>query len=378
MLGDLLVLTVLLNLTGGIENPLHFLYVIHVVIASLLFKGREIFQIAWLAIALFTGEAVGEYVGWLPHHHIPSASVAAHDLPYLLMTLSSFWLVMLFSAYIGARIMRHNRTIKDELVSRQEELVAADQAKMDFFRFVTHEVKSPVSTAQSAVETALELGGGPDVAAGGGHARTGRQPSGSGLGEMVRDLADLTRSGCGPAGTCGRWTSGIATARPTSSGTSPPVAVRRSGWRGRRHPGDHLQRGHAGKVVTNLVSNAVRYNREGGCVRMRTGGIGAIRPADGCRRGHRHRSGRARTHLRGILPCPGGAGRVPNLGTGFGLPIVKRFVTDLGGSRGRATAGPARGRSSRWTLPRPAGRRRRRGEEGKPRERESGRSAAAD
>ena len=71
MLGDLVVLTVLLNLTGGPENPLHFLYVIHVVIARMLFKGREIFRIAWLAIILFSGEAAGEYLGWLPHHHIP-------------------------------------------------------------------------------------------------------------------------------------------------------------------------------------------------------------------------------------------------------------------------------------------------------------------
>ena len=37
------------NLTGGVENPLLYVYVIHVIIAALLFKGREIFTIAWLA-----------------------------------------------------------------------------------------------------------------------------------------------------------------------------------------------------------------------------------------------------------------------------------------------------------------------------------------
>ena len=102
MAGDLVVLTVLLNLTGGIENPFFFLYVIHVIIASLLFKGREIYQIAWLAIALFTIEVLCEYTGVLPHHHLLSASEMTHELPFVLATLASFWLVMLFSAYMGA------------------------------------------------------------------------------------------------------------------------------------------------------------------------------------------------------------------------------------------------------------------------------------
>ena len=159
MVCDLVALTVLLNFSGGVENPLLFLYIIHVIIASLLFKGREIFQIAWLAIFLFTAEVFGEYFGLLPHHHLPTAGEMAHELPFILMTLGSFWLVILFCAYVGALIMKHNRTIKDELVLHQGRLVSQDKAKSDFFRFVTHEIKSPVNTAQSAVEIALELGG---------------------------------------------------------------------------------------------------------------------------------------------------------------------------------------------------------------------------
>ena len=54
--------------------------------------------------------------------------------------------------------MRHNRAIKDELVARQQDLIQADKAKIDFFRYVTHEVKSPITTAQSAVETARSSG----------------------------------------------------------------------------------------------------------------------------------------------------------------------------------------------------------------------------
>jgi len=123
MVGDLLILTELLNLTGGLENPFFFIYVIHVILASLLFKGREIYQIAGLAIVLFTGEVMGEYFDVLPHHHLLSASDLTHELPFILTGLGAFWLVMLTCAYLGASIMKHNRAIKDELVERQTELV---------------------------------------------------------------------------------------------------------------------------------------------------------------------------------------------------------------------------------------------------------------
>ncbi len=331
MVGDLLVLTGLLNLTGGIENPLHFLYVIHVIIASLLFKGREIFQIAWLAILLFSGEAVGERLGLLPHFHSPSASATAHDLPFLLMTLSSFWLVMLFSAYIGSRIMRHNRSIKDELVLRQTELIQADKSKMDFFRFVTHEVKSPIGTAQSAVETALELGGAQmsdsieDLLS----RAVGRLEQASG---MVRDLADLTRGGkvkrehLRPVD--------LVAAVKRIAANNEDIAHRR----GQRI---HLELPPTGleivsipsmleKIIANLVSNGVRYNQDGGRV--------YVRLID------RGRSIRIEVEDEGIGIAEEDRERVfdefyrsqeaiqmTNLGTGLGLPLVRKFVTDLGG-----------------------------------------------
>ena len=131
MLGDLVVLTVLLNLTGGVENPLLYLYVVHVIMASLLFKGREIYHIAWLAIGLFTAEVVGEFLEILPHHHLLSAGDLTHELPHITMTLASFWLVLLFCAYIGASIMTHNRSIKDELLERQAELVDEGRSSED-------------------------------------------------------------------------------------------------------------------------------------------------------------------------------------------------------------------------------------------------------
>lgn len=358
MVGDLLTLTILLNLSGGVENPLLFLYIIHVIIASLLFKGREIFQIAWLAIILFTAEVLGEYLGILPHHHLPVAGAAGHQLPFILMTLGSFWLVILFSAYIGALIMKHNRAIKDELVARQADLLGEDRAKTDFFRFVTHEIKNPVNTAQSGVETALELGGedlSPSV-------RDVLERSVSRLKQatvIVRDLADLTRGGILKEENlalvdCNQLVAGVVDAHKDAAARAgltmsmllpdPPVTLT-------------TIESMLETIVTNLVGNAIRYNREGGRVSVRlvdTGkrvrlvvedeGIGIPRDEQQAIFDEFYRSTAARDKT--------------NLGTGLGLSIVKKFVTALGGFI-EVESAVGKGSTFTVTLPRKSRRKRR-------------------
>ena len=332
MLGDLVVLTILLNLTGGVENPLLYLYVVHVIVASLLFKGREIYHIAWLAIGLFTAEVVGEYVGILPHHHLLSAGTLTHELPYITMTLASFWLVLLFCAYIGASIMTHNRSIKDELLERQAELMEADKAKMDFFRFVTHEVKSPVNTAQSAVETALELGGGSmsdtveDMLT-----RAVRRLSQAT--DIVKDLADLTRTGLMKKDNLqvidmSRLVNRlVARQRDVADRSGQDIVV--------EMPEDPVvltsNLSVIDKIISNLVSNAVRYNRKDGqvkvvlesgreTVRLKVSdqGIGIAKEDQSRIFDEFYRSVEAQKHT--------------TLGTGLGLAIVRKFVDDLGGN----------------------------------------------
>nr|MEE4266881.1 HAMP domain-containing sensor histidine kinase [Candidatus Krumholzibacteria bacterium] len=347
MVGDLVALTVLLNLTGGIENPFFYLFVIHVIIASLLFKGREIYQITWLAIALFTTEVLLEYGSIIPHHHLLSASHLAHELPFILATLASFWLVMLFSAYMVASIMKHNRAIKDELVERQAALMAQDKAKTDFFRFVAHEVKSPVNTAQSAVETALELGGAQMKPAIEDMLQRGVRRLEQAT-EMVKDLADLTRGGM------------LKPEHQTVVDVTQMVfrvMENQQDMASRRGiklvlEGDHqpvvvtTNKSMLEKIIHNLISNAVRYNKDKGCVTItlhdeRTAirlavsdeGIG-IAPED-------------KERIFEEFYRSDAAQRATNLGTGLGLSIVRKFVEEMGG---QIELHSVPGEGSRFTL----------------------------
>lgn len=347
---DLILLTWVLNLTGGVENPFLYVYVLHVVIAALLFKGREVFQIAWLAIALFTGEVVGEHLGWLPHHHLLGASTLTHQLPYILATLGSFWFVMLSGAFVSASIMRHNRTIKDELVARQNELLAADRAMVDFFRFVTHEIKSPVNTARSAIATVMET-----------HA-DGLQPGARDLleraerrleqaTEIVKDLADLTRTGVlrhdppAPVDLCALAGRVLDEQRELATATGQRLDL--------RTPGGAVTVTTAAaavaKIVGNLVNNAIRYNRDGGPVTV------TVSPLDG---GARlvvadEGIGIALEDQRRVFDefyRTAAAQQKSRLGTGLGLPIVHRLTQELGGTVS-LTSAPGQGTTVTVDLP---------------------------
>lgn len=64
---DLVILTGLLNASGGIENPLYIAYLFHVIIGSILLPRRQAVWVTAGACTLFTLLAVGEYSGLLPH-----------------------------------------------------------------------------------------------------------------------------------------------------------------------------------------------------------------------------------------------------------------------------------------------------------------------
>jgi signal transduction histidine kinase len=350
MVCDLVMLTVVINLTGGVENPFLYVYVLHVVIAALLFKGREVFTIAWLAIGLFTSEVVGEYLDWLPHYHLLGASTLTHELRYILATLGSFWFVLLSGAFVSASIMRHNRAIKDELVARQGELVAADRAMLDFFRFVTHEIKTPVATARSAIEAVVELHG------------DGLEPGARDLLDraqrrldqttaIVKDLADLTRTGVlrhePPAPV-----ELTALAARVLDEQREPAAVTGQRLELRAPAGEVIVRtsgAAVAKILGNLVSNAIRYNRDGGPV------IVTVAPhGDGTR---------LEVADEGIGIAPEEQARVfdefyrtaaaqqrSSLGTGLGLPIVRRLTHELGGTVSLASV-PGQGTTVSVDLP---------------------------
>lgn len=106
---DLIILTGLLNVSGGIENPLSIAYLFHVIIAGILLPTRKAIGVAVAACASLSLLAFGELFHVLPHStillfpHAPEANHvpvhAAHDLVFVTGRVVSLAGMMLLTSY---------------------------------------------------------------------------------------------------------------------------------------------------------------------------------------------------------------------------------------------------------------------------------------
>jgi signal transduction histidine kinase len=166
---DLIALTVVLHSAGGIENPFFVYYVFHMVIATLLLPVREVFGVAALAIVLFGALVLAEMKGWVPHATLWTPDQYYRDPRFVAGTLSAFGSALIIAVFLGTRIASTLRArerevlrLKGELAARAQELEQAnaslreaDEAKTQYFRQVSHDLKAPVAAQQSLLRVLL-------------------------------------------------------------------------------------------------------------------------------------------------------------------------------------------------------------------------------
>lgn len=139
---DLVILTGLLNASGGIENPLYIAYLFHVIIGGILLPRRRAVGVTAGACVLFAVLALGEYTGILvhrtntlfPHGHVEeSAAIEAADhhsardpvfvtgrvLPFLGVLGLTSYLTMLVASRLQRSEENLARTARDVMTERR-------------------------------------------------------------------------------------------------------------------------------------------------------------------------------------------------------------------------------------------------------------------
>ncbi len=137
---DLVVLTGFLNASGGIENPVYFAYLFHVIIAGILLPRRRAVTLTVAAAVLFLIMAWGEYFHVLPHftnqlfphegevvgghgHAGEEVQHAAHGEIFVLGRTLPFLALLLLGAYLTS-------LIADRLRKRESQLEGAGKTLM--------------------------------------------------------------------------------------------------------------------------------------------------------------------------------------------------------------------------------------------------------
>jgi len=124
---DLLLLTIMLHYSGGIENPLSFLYVFHIILSGILLERKKCYLVVIISFSLFTTMALTELYDIIPHYtldifpHVDQARHTIHAAFYPLYVWSMIALqlfIMALTAYFITNIMGQLRL--EERRSREE------------------------------------------------------------------------------------------------------------------------------------------------------------------------------------------------------------------------------------------------------------------
>lgn len=154
--GDLIILTVLLHFSGGIENPLTTLMFFHVIIAGIILDRRRCYFVAGAASALFALLATLEYTEVIAHYtlavvpHPLSDGVqihAAHDPQFVLSIVALHTAVLFLTAYFATSIVGELRRGEQEQSRIHARALRAEKlaAIGDLAGRVAHEVNNPIA-----------------------------------------------------------------------------------------------------------------------------------------------------------------------------------------------------------------------------------------
>lgn len=151
---DLLILTILLHFSGGIENPFVFYFMFHMIIASILLSVKESYLQATFAVLLFGLLILLEYLQIIPHHCLRGFVVRClhrdglHVLGIYFVFTSALYLVVYMASYTAIRLRRAEQAHREANAL----LLQKDRIKDEFVLRVTHDIKSDLATIQSCLD----------------------------------------------------------------------------------------------------------------------------------------------------------------------------------------------------------------------------------
>ncbi|NOZ04417.1 MAG: HAMP domain-containing histidine kinase [FCB group bacterium] len=328
---DLFLLTMLIHYSGGIENPFYLFYIFHIIIASTIFEQKsEPFIITIVAAVFFSTLILSEYYGLLPHHHIFVGT--SYSPLSVFVSLGVFYVTIFVSAYLGVTLVSRHVKVKNLITEKNRQLEESAQSKMKLFRFISHELKSPIVAIQSSINVVLDVLGESLTEQSRDLLLRARNRTVQML-NIIKELLELSYERMPDesikselVNPCDYLIGLIDNEKPKAQ--AKDIEIIQNICAG--HQDQKLNRFILDKILSNLISNAIRYTPSGGQVTITTNladhcwtfriadtGIG-ISPED-------------QEHIFEEFYRGKNAREFEAVGTGLGMSIVKKFVEQLHG-----------------------------------------------
>ena len=157
---DLLLLTMILRYTGGIENPMAIFYLFHMGIGALLLRPwHAILQGLW-AMALYSALAIGEYLriitphwDFLPQFPCPEFYTRGEYIVAALAVMGfGVAATLYFTLHITGRLFEHERRLREARINlKRSETAILDlqQRRFRFLQTAAHQLKSPLASIET-------------------------------------------------------------------------------------------------------------------------------------------------------------------------------------------------------------------------------------
>lgn len=150
---DLLCLTAVLQMSGGVENPFVFYFIFHIVLSSILLPVKAAFYQTTLAAMLFTAMVSAEYTGLLKHHPIEGLlNQTLYDNKNYLISVSSVFISTLYiTLFLAVSISEKLRERERHLKEANKMLNEKDRIKSEYILRVSHDIKGHLAAIQSCI-----------------------------------------------------------------------------------------------------------------------------------------------------------------------------------------------------------------------------------
>lgn len=340
---DFVALITLVHYTGGIESPVIFYFIFHVIIASILLSQKDCFLQTTFSSLLIIGLSILEFFNIIPHVRIKGLFPdPVYDNNLYLSSILFFCITSLYvSAYFATAIANHIRNrekeivvLKNNIADAYQKLANKDREKSEFTKKVTHELRAPLSAIQSLLKS-IEEGYAGEVPEKVKELIIRSEKRTGFLLTLVNDLLDLVSGKTGKPRESERSKVDIHESLKGALSLMMEKAkekdIEMAIISDLKLSFLNIIPDDLDIIMTNLIDNAIKYTEKGGkididnavtdkeiIIRISDSGIGI--PEDDIKKifNEFYRSGNAKA--------------VEHDGTGLGLPIVKNMIERYSGN----------------------------------------------
>ncbi len=163
MVMDLIMLLMMVYYSGGVDSPIYFFLIFHMIVGSLILPGIIIYSFAAAVITAFWGITIGSYFNLFEHHQIKGFLQASNyqNFNYVLSVNIVFAMVIIITVVLANYIAKQLYKKEQQLYSYIEKLNQAEQEKTKYILGIVHELKTPLNALHAYLDIVLQKFIGP-------------------------------------------------------------------------------------------------------------------------------------------------------------------------------------------------------------------------